>query len=931
MYNTIDHPYNYNTKVYNFLFHPLHDKDNLIFSIITNIFLSVFTAGIWLIAFGIINFWDDRKLAIWKEGQASKVQDAVSPIFKQNEQKSEEPKPYPEKSLPEKPPLRPSNNESISQVTVDLNKTSNDEPIAKDLDAKPLPPVNIDQPLTTDLEPLSTIPARNSSSPFNAESKPPTIIQTGLDIRKESAKEIKQVFNLIEILKKLAEDQKTQLVTSSDGKSYSIPKENDYGVTTWELECNGKKYEINEHKEGAYNGVKREGFIKRKELIKSAAEKFVKEKGLPNSGQILDAINKLDTNFLKTIYKEEYFLDTTNMRKGYSANEADIKAVTEYYSEKHKKCLELIAQFAKDVQHLISESVPKGQTFNLDDLDKMERECVLERNRPVIINTFFYKNRKFVNIQRPESPKTIPSTIRDRKGLANYVTTCFGEIKNGEVIVTSQAVRHSSFPPIAIKNKFLRQAYAVANFKQGLTDYVKKLIESRPELYIAEKPIPISWRAMMLFTPKAGDQAVRNRAINGEWKGESEIDQFGESLLPLRMFDGRNIPIQIDENKTVWVELETSCMNLGANPEAAGKGALSLAPSIKKEKLVNAMGFLNFLGDVCLFLEKLNLPLGILNDLEAKLCREKKEHQAAIDGLNSVLSQKLPELMKEYSVLEQHYSDYVNMYEKNNVSLEKNPSQAELHKKENSSLLKHSKKITQSQPGMRKNAKDLKSLEKKIYSSQAEIHKNENIIFKKYQKLKKVKTEIFKSINTEQIQSEVNAKFEEAIANASDEQEREKLTLARDIQQNLYEAKKLFYGNGYCKPEKVMDFQTIYIQTHIKMKRFIEFFCKSGEDRTGRVDDKVQERELFYAIHNRMPMYDSDFEEINKFIAPLIHQYSVSQNNTEQNSNARGKQIGKAVNTLLPAAIDDLHGKLAKEVFIYAKKLTPSDFVKNLL
>ena len=912
MYNTIDHPYNHNSELYNRLFHPLHE-DKVILSIITNIFLSVITLGLWLIPFAIINRLDDRQLTIWKEGQASRVQNVANPILNQdNKQENQTLK----DSLPETPsPAAPANDNPSSQMkTTDLSETSDVAPILQVPDAN-LPPLLDPEPQLFKTSNIQSIP----------------------DLRNGSAKEATQVINLIEDLKKLAESQKTDSITLSDGKSYSVPKKNDYSVTTWQLECNGRKYEINEHEEGAYNGVKREGFIKRQELIKSAAEKFIKRESLLNGPEILEAIKKLDMNFIKTIYKEEFWLDTKIMRQGYSANEAEIKTVTEYYSDKHKKCLELIAQFAKDVQHLISESLPKGSKlgFNLDDLDKMERECVLERNRPTIINTFFYQKRKFINMQRPESLNTIPSTIRDRKGLANYVTTSFGEIKNGEVIITSQTVRHSSYPPIAIENKYLRQAYAVQNFKQGLADYVTKLLETRSEPNTEDKPIFVSWRTMMLFTPKCADKKVRNRSFNGEWKGESEIDQFGESLLPLRMFDGRTILLQI-EKKTVWVKLETSCMNLGANPEAAGKGAGSVAPSIKKEGLVNARGFIEFLNDVELLLEKLDLPQGILNDSEKELCGNKKEHLSAIKELNSVLSKNQQELTKEYMALEENYAEYVNEHEKNNrKDLEKNLSQADMGKKENPKLKHWEKKIAQSQTDTRKKDNPaLKELEKKINQSRKEIRKNERTILEKYEKLKEIKRGIFKSIDGKQIQQDVNAKFELAIEKAKEdknEQEREKLTFARDIQQNLYQAKKLFYGDGYRKPKKVMDLQTIYIQTYTKMKLFIEFFCKSGEDRTGRVDDKVQERELFYAIHNRMPSSDSDFEEINKSIAPLIHQYSVSQNNTEQNSNARGKQIGKAVNTLLPASIDDLHGKLAKEVFVHAKNLAPSDFVKDLV
>lgn len=67
------HPYNKNNEVYNFFFHPLHfKKDVSVLSVITNIFISVITLGLWQIAFWVVNRLDHKRVEAWekKRGEA---------------------------------------------------------------------------------------------------------------------------------------------------------------------------------------------------------------------------------------------------------------------------------------------------------------------------------------------------------------------------------------------------------------------------------------------------------------------------------------------------------------------------------------------------------------------------------------------------------------------------------------------------------------------------------------------------------------------------------------------------------------------------------------------------------------------------------------------------------------------------------------------
>ena len=105
-----------------------------------------------------------------------------------------------------------------------------------------------------------------------------------------------------------------------------------------------------------------------------------------------------------------------------------------------------------------------------------------------------------------------------------------------------------------------------------------------------------------------------------------------------------------------------------------------------------------------------------------------------------------------------------------------------------------------------------------------------------------------------------------------------------------------------------------------------ELFCKSAEDRTGRVDNKVQERHVFSALHQRQALgSDPDRKEVDEVLAPAVHQYSASRDNTRYNSDSPGLQITYHVNPTLTAKIDHANATMAKRVILKAKSLSPRD------
>ena len=116
-----------------------------------------------------------------------------------------------------------------------------------------------------------------------------------------------------------------------------------------------------------------------------------------------------------------------------------------------------------------------------------------------------------------------------------------------------------------------------------------------------------------------------------------------------------------------------------------------------------------------------------------------------------------------------------------------------------------------------------------------------------------------------------------------------------------------------------------YLLANKIMGHYVEFFCKSGEDRTGRMQNLLEELLEFYRRHQRYPQYDVKTRQIAQkdaeeqvTIAKYVAEFSVCRDITDQNAHgARGLQLtsGPLLNQGLPNLSGDTLGKLAKGVY----------------
>ncbi|CCB91941.1 putative Serine/threonine protein kinase [Waddlia chondrophila 2032/99] len=128
------HPYNQHSKIYNFFFHPLHRKDEekvkTILAVITNIFVTVISAGLWQIPFWIVNDRDRRKVTKWTQDQTPKVAKVQSNHFKTKKSDPKTPTAPIQRSQPTPPPKKSKRELVISRLKADMEaKGYNDKQI----------------------------------------------------------------------------------------------------------------------------------------------------------------------------------------------------------------------------------------------------------------------------------------------------------------------------------------------------------------------------------------------------------------------------------------------------------------------------------------------------------------------------------------------------------------------------------------------------------------------------------------------------------------------------------------------------------------------------------------------------------------------------------------------------------------------------------
>lgn len=147
----------------------------------------------------------------------------------------------------------------------------------------------------------------------------------------------------------------------------------------------------------------------------------------------------------------------------------------------------------------------------------------------------------------------------------------------------------------------------------------------------------------------------------------------------------------------------------------------------------------------------------------------------------------------------------------------------------------------------------------------------------------------------------------------------------------------LIYVDGKAEP---IQYGSRFLLANQKMGNNVDFYCKSGEDRTGRMQNMLEELCIFYNNFGHYPAYDPEKKSMMKEdqekqarIALVVNEFSVSRDIAGANTiGARGLQITESLeaNKPLPADSGNQLGKMAKGVYSLRHTTISNELLKKI-
>ncbi len=216
----------------------------------------------------------------------------------------------------------------------------------------------------------------------------------------------------------------------------------------------------------------------------------------------------------------------------------------------------LIGQYLVDVLHAVMPGVPVEEALKI--MQKAEGNVVANNGRSNFIH--LYEVDSVQAIQRFSAAQTIgketiPSTVRDRPQLANYMRMACGyRDESNHLHVDFVGYRHSSYPLIQIKSdnlndKLMRREGAVTAVMEMLTELAKQKLQGKDANDYAENPLTISLSTLALFSPL--------RIHTGR---EGEERQLKETQLALKMLHNQTLDLTvIIDQQPVKIKIKPDC------------------------------------------------------------------------------------------------------------------------------------------------------------------------------------------------------------------------------------------------------------------------------------------------------------------------------------------------------------------------------------
>lgn len=633
-----------------------------------------------------------------------------------------------------------------------------------------------------------------------------------------------------------------------------------------------------------------------------------------NQDQLNNLALKLDNLFQNADFAE--------FRQAKAEREIMLKKINAWYNEGiidkstyHANCLEAERLYKAAFDSIYNKSMIKVKQFNrllahavepnknpsdtIKKITKKADDLRAKEARPTLHNTYHAKDLIVTSVHEPEGwltteqrklfkqingedapnnrPYTSPSTIRDKRqvGQANAVRTEISVDGNKAFV----GHRHGSPSVLKMNDDAQRQHRTMQNVKQTLTlaanEQMAKLLEGEN----LPDPLVIDMASMSLLSPlMQGDLLDPMK----------QFRQVEDSRLAYWSLQGRTIPLEVTDKegnkRTVSVQLNSSFMSVGVNA-VRGAGTPGARHLVQR---VNNRG-------IDQFVDSFSKQFSSIHDPQLhRICNRIAELEATKevqDNKNRIRDFNRKDLHEAYEKLElcnRALSDPDHKAMANIKMIKKERTRAlKTIEKEEAKLDKLYEKVNVAREHAYKDRlHDLKNI---LIDTKLNGQYEKN---KDFQKLQMFVDAM--DIYYNQPQPGLKRFFEVR----SKTSERNKLL------------KKMNKENTWVKREALREqvealqaeidflnksnyrFQARFAMLSSQMGQFVEWFCKSGEDRTGLLNEHIEAFCIFMEKYGYAPSWDNKDDHV-KFheLMPLVHNGSPNRETNAYNDDSPGLKV----------------------------------------
>lgn len=544
-------------------------------------------------------------------------------------------------------------------------------------------------------------------------------------------------------------------------------------------------------------------------------------------------ISSENTHREKTIADLKTLLDNTKQtiqeKAAIDPQKMQASNGADYFTEKHAAALVILQQFIIDSLDASHGDEKYDLRTALISLETAESEVVAKEGRANLLHIYEVAGHTRVSLSEPQGDHTNPSTMRDKPELSNFVKVSSGySDENGKAQIEFSAYRHSSYPPIKILGSDIEAKMARRN---GAAQSVEQMIKTLSQDMLSKNPSLFD-ASKQPIEIKLSSMMLLTPLLKDQtfMGGESEMRQLKDSLIALNIYHNQEIKLNINGQEVV-VKPILSQMNIPANN----------VMKVQFKKLggefndnINHKGFYEFNKNFMEFIKSSEKSDTVFQNIIQPIAYMTKK-DARLDSLEKELVnlQQKSNLTKLYSELGKLQNDTTNATEYKAKLLE-----------------------------IRAAEKKLNAVYTNIITRQKEIWKDNQTIIKSMRN----------NIESELIKNPENKSLQAA--------------------QLYLDSSTIYYSDAHKIAEHGHQFQTRYLLANHLMGNYVEFFCKSGEDRTGRTNNHLEEFLAFRRENGLFPRFNNaeDLEKL-KPIACMVQTGSVSTEITNQNApGAKGLQ-----------------------------------------